>query len=151
MIHSHLRCGLLSGLLLLAGPAFTPSAFGAKPDPTPEIRAVMAAQVAAWNRGDIDGFMDGYVRSDKLEFVSGGKITRGWQTVRDRYHRKYDSRTKMGRLSFSDIKVTSLNATNAVVVGRWSLRRKTERPHGSFALIFRRTPAGWRIVHDQTE
>ena len=111
----------------------------------------MNAQVAAWNRGDIDGFMDGYLRSDKIEFVSAGKVTRGWQTVRDRYHRKYERREKMGTLTFSEIKVSSLNATNALVQGRWSLRRKADQPHGSFVLIFRRTPAGWRIVHDQTE
>ena len=119
-------------------------------DPAMEIRAVMDRQVAAWNRGDIDGYMEGYVRSDKLEFVSGGKITRGWQTVRDRYHRKYDSREKMGTLAFSGIKVSSLNANTAVVQGRWSLRRKADQPHGSFVLIFRRQPEGWRIVHDET-
>ena len=119
-------------------------------DATSEIRAVMDGQVAAWNSGDIDGYMDGYVRSDKLEFVSDGKITRGWQTVRDRYHRKYGSREKMGTLAFSDIKVSSLNANTAVVQGRWSLRRKADQPHGSFVLIFRRTSSGWRIVHDET-
>jgi ketosteroid isomerase-like protein len=119
-------------------------------DRATEIRAVLDAQVAAWNRGDIDGFMDGYVRSDKLEFVSGGKITRGWQTVRDRYHRKYASREKMGTLTFSDIKINPLNTNHALVTGHWSLRRKIDRPHGSFILTFRRTPAGWRIVHDQT-
>jgi len=122
--------------------------FGA--DTTSEIRAVLDQQVAAWNRGDIDGFMDGYARSDKLEFVSGGKITRGWQTVRDRYHRKYESREKMGTLAFSDIEVSSLNATTAVVQGHWSLRRNADQPHGSFVLIFRRQPEGWRIVHDET-
>ena len=120
-------------------------------DSNAEIRAVLDAQVAAWNRGDIDGFMDGYVRSEKLEFVSGGKITRGWQTVRDRYRRKYTSRAKMGRLSFSEIRFLSLNEKNVMVLGRWSLRRKADRPHGSFELIFRRTPAGWRIAHDHTE
>jgi ketosteroid isomerase-like protein len=135
-----------SALLILA----TGSALAAA-DPTSEIRAVLEAQVAAWNRGDIDGYMDGYVRSDKLEFVSGGKITRGWQTVRDRYRRKYDSREKMGTLSFSDIKVNSLNTNNALVEGRWSLRRKADNPHGSFVLVFKRTSAGWRIAHDQTE
>jgi ketosteroid isomerase-like protein len=116
-----------------------------------EILAVLNAQVAAWNRGDIDGFMDGYVRSDRLEFVSAGKITRGWQTVRDRYHRKYDNAAKMGRLTFSDIKYNSLNSKHVMVLGRWSLQRKSDRPHGSFELIFRLTPAGWRIVHDHTE
>ena len=130
---------------------FIPIATFAAADPSSDIRGVMNAQVAAWNRGDIDGFMDGYLRSDKIEFVSAGKVTRGWQTVRDRYHRKYDRREKMGMLTFSEIKVSSLNANNALVQGRWSLRRKADQPHGSFVLIFRRTPAGWRIVHDQTE
>jgi ketosteroid isomerase-like protein len=116
-----------------------------------DIRAVMDAQVAAWNRGDIDGFMDGYIRSDKLEFVSGGKTTRGWQTVRDRYHKKYSNREAMGTLEFSDIHINLLNTNHAHVQGRWSLQRKTDQPHGTFTLIFRRTPAGWRIAHDQTE
>jgi ketosteroid isomerase-like protein len=115
-----------------------------------EIRAVMAAQVAAWNRGDIDGFMAGYARSDATEFVSGDKITRGWQTVRDNYRKKYNSRDKMGRLLFSEIQVTPLGADAAIVLGRWKLVRKNDKPHGTFTLLFRLTPAGWRIVHDHT-
>jgi ketosteroid isomerase-like protein len=118
--------------------------------PSAEIRDVMSAQVAAWNRGDIDGFMAGYWRSDRTEFVSGDKVTRGWQTVRDRYRKKYDSREKMGILTFSEINVTPLGNDAAFVVGRWSLGRKSDRPHGIFSLLFRRTPAGWRIVHDHT-
>jgi ketosteroid isomerase-like protein len=115
-----------------------------------EIRAVMSAQVAAWNRGDIDGFMEGYARSDATQFVSGDKITRGWQTVRDRYRKKYSSREKMGRLTFSDIEITPLSADAAIVLGRWQLVRQTDKPHGIFTLLFRRTPVGWRIVHDHT-
>jgi ketosteroid isomerase-like protein len=138
-------------LLLLVSLISVAASVSASPEANTEILAVLNTQVAAWNRGDIDGFMDGYVRSDKLEFVSGGKITRGWQTVRDRYHRKYENATKMGRLTFSDIQYNSLNAKHVIVLGRWSLRRKNDNPHGSFELIFRLTPAGWRIVHDHTE
>ena len=115
-----------------------------------EIRAVMTAQVAAWNRGDIDGFMAGYLRSASTEFVSGDKITRGWQTVRDNYRKKYDSREKMGTLKFSEIKVTPLASDAAIVLGRWQLVRQKDKPHGTFTLLFRRMPAGWRIVHDHT-
>src|SRR4051812_1615628 len=64
------------------------------------VRAVLDAQVAAWNRGDIDAFMDGYWRSPRTVFVSGDNLTRGWQTVLDRYRKAYDSREKMGTLSF---------------------------------------------------
>jgi ketosteroid isomerase-like protein len=119
-------------------------------DAPAEIRAVMKAQEAAWNRGDIDGFMEGYARSGTTEFVSGDKLTRRWQTVRDRYQKKYTSQEKMGRLTFSDLQITMLAPDAAIVLGRWKLARKADQPHGIFTLLFRRTAAGWRIVHDHT-
>jgi ketosteroid isomerase-like protein len=115
-----------------------------------DIRAVMLAQEAAWNRGDIDGFMNGYARSPTTAFVSGDTITRGWQIVRDRYKKKYATAEQMGRLTFSDLEITPLGRDAAVVLGRWELKRKSDRPHGRFTLLFRRTPGGWRIVHDHT-
>jgi beta-aspartyl-peptidase (threonine type) len=114
------------------------------------IRAVMAAQVTAWNRGDVDGFMNGYARSDATEFVGGDKLTRGWQVVRDRYKKKYDTREKMGTLHFSELKISRLSSDAALVIGRWKLIRKSDKPQGRFTLLFRRTPQGWRIVHDHT-
>ena len=114
------------------------------------IRAVMDAQRDAWNRGDIEGYMDGYDRSDKTVFVSGDNVTRGWQTVLDRYKKSYDTREKMGVLTFSDLEITLLGADSAKVLGRWSLKRANDEPHGRFTLIFKRTSKGWRIVHDHT-
>ena len=119
----------------------------AAPDP---IRAVLDAQAAAWNRGDIDGFMEGYARSSRTAFVSGDEVTRGWQTVRDRYAKKYDSPAKMGRLTFSGLTITKLCDDAAIVLGSWSLQRKEDQPHGKFTLLFRRLPEGWRIVLDHT-
>jgi len=140
----------LSLLAIFTGSLLTTAAGtpGSKDDTA--IRAVMSAQSAAWNRGDIDGFMDGYHRSNATEFVSGDKLTRGWQIVRDRYRKKYNSREKMGTLTFSELKITPLGADAALVLGRWKLVRKADKPHGIFTLLFRRTPAGWRIVHDHT-
>jgi len=143
-----LSCCLASGFIFLFVIAWATA--NASGDSATEIRGVMAAQVAAWNRGDIDGFMDGYARSEATEFVSGDKLTRGWRIVRDRYRKKYDTREKMGRLTFSDIKITPLSANFAIVLGRWRLVRHGDKPHGIFTLLFRRTPAGWRIVHDHT-
>jgi ketosteroid isomerase-like protein len=114
------------------------------------VRAVLDAQVAAWNRGDIDGFMDGYMRGPDTVFVSGDSITRGWQTVLDRYRKSYDSREKMGTLSFLEIEIKPLNADAAIAFGRWQLTRAADTPHGRFTLIFKRTREGWRIVHDHT-
>ena len=138
-------CLILYSLGALA--LFAPRAPAAAPG---SIRAVLEAQAAAWNRGDVDGFMAGYARSPKTTFVSGNEVRRGWQTVHDRYAKKYNSREKMGTLTFSGLTITPLCDEAAMVLGSWSLRRNADRPHGKFTLLFRRLPEGWRIVMDHT-
>jgi ketosteroid isomerase-like protein len=86
-----------------------------------DIRSVIQAQQEAWNRGDIDAFMNGYARSDKTVFV-GGDVKRGWQNVLDYYKTKYSDREKMGVLSFADMEVTSVAPDAAMVLMRWELK-----------------------------
>lgn len=114
------------------------------------IRSVMNDQVAAWNRGDIEGFMKGYWNSPNLTFISGTNVTRGWQPTLDRYKKGYDSREKMGTLTFSDLEITVLSKNAASVLGSWSLARNKDNPHGKFTLLFRKFKDGWRIVQDHT-
>jgi ketosteroid isomerase-like protein len=114
------------------------------------VRAVIEAQAAAWNRGDVEGYMEGYAKEDTTTFVSGDNITRGWQTVLERYKARYDTRAKMGTLAFTELEIKPLSEFYFIATGRWQLTRETDTPHGRFTLIFRRTNAGWRIVHDHT-
>ena len=126
---------------------------GETSDAATAVRRVLDAQVAAWNRGDIDGLMDGYARSPETTFVSGDTVTRGWQTVLERYKSRYDSRDKMGTPQFTELETKPLAADAALVVGRWQLTRTGEQEafaRGRFTLVFRKTKAGWRIAHDHT-
>ncbi|MFZ0917607.1 MAG: nuclear transport factor 2 family protein [Candidatus Udaeobacter sp.] len=134
---------ILMATNISAAPARTPNAVA-------QIRSILLAQQDAWNRGDIDGFMNGYARSASTVFISEDSVRRGWETVRARYRQKYSDRAKMGTLSFSDLEINLLSSDAAVVLGRWRLERAKDRPHGRFTLIFRRLPEGWRIVHDHT-
>src|SRR6266508_1016976 len=84
-----------------------------------QIRSVLQAQQDSWNLGYIDGVMNGYARSASTVFISEDTIRRGWQTVRDRYRKKYSSRAKMGPLTFSDIAMTLLSSDPPVASGRW--------------------------------
>src|SRR5438552_9704127 len=115
-----------------------------------QVRAVLDAQVHAWNAGDLSGFMEGYARSDRTRFQSGGDVSLGWQTVFDRYQKRYGDRASMGVLKFSEVEVTVLAPDAAFAVGRWRLERAQDAPTGLFTLLFRRKSAGWRIVQDHT-
>jgi ketosteroid isomerase-like protein len=77
-------------------------------------------------------------------------VIHGWQTVLDRYVKKYPDRAAMGTLTFSDLDIAMLSPDAAVVLGRWRLKRAQDEPNGVFTLIFRKTADGWRIVHDHT-
>lgn len=114
------------------------------------VRSVLEMQEAAWNRGDIDGFMDGYDRGGATTFVSGDELTRGWQTVLDRYKQHYRTREDMGTLAFSELSIQATDRDLAVADGRWQLTRATDRPHGRFTLLFQRTNGNWHIIHDTT-
>lgn len=131
--------------LLMAGASI---AQGSKAETA--IRKVMDAQADAWNRGDIAGYMEGYWVSEKLTFVSGDTITRGWQATLDRYKKGYDTREKMGVLTFSDLEITVLSKDAAIVLGSWHLQRTKDAPHGKFTLVFRKFKEGWRITLDHT-
>src|SRR5881397_956125 len=134
--------------LVCNGCAHMPSTTAANAES--QVRAVLDAQVRAWNAGDLRGFMVGYARSDQTRFQSGGDVSLGWQTVFDRYQKRYGDRARMGILKFNEVEVTTLAPDVALAFGRWRLERAQDAPSGLFTLLFRRTSSGWRIVHDHT-
>ena len=119
-----------------------------------DIRAVLDAQVAAWNRGDIESFMAGYWKSEKTTFLSTGGVSRGWQALLDRYKRGYPDKKTMGTLAFSELEINMLGRDAAFIIGRWALEREKDGmpdyPGGVFTLVARKFPEGWRIVSDHT-
>lgn len=114
-----------------------------------QIIDVMNKQMAAWNRGDLEGFMQGYWKSDSLMFVSS-KPTYGWQATLDNYRRGYPDKAAMGILSFDIKKVEVIDATNAFVFGAWHLKREKDNPGGYFTLWFRKIKGEWKVVVDHT-
>lgn len=115
-----------------------------------KIRLVITAQEAAWNEGNLEGFMAGYDKSPATTFIAGSEVTQGWQETLDRYKKNYTNREKMGKLSFQDIRVNVLGEDSALVLGKWIVETATEKPWGYFTLLFKKKPEGWRIVLDHT-
>ncbi|MHB2015573.1 MAG: YybH family protein [Candidatus Xenobia bacterium] len=133
-----------SVLMLLATAAWA--------DASQEIPKAMADQAAAWNRGDIDGFMHWYLDSPQTTYTSGGHVVHGFAALRERYVKKYgDSRDTMGQLRFDHLQVTPLGRHHALVLGQWYLTRAGQPDlDGVFTLVWSQTPGGWRIISDHT-
>jgi beta-aspartyl-peptidase (threonine type) len=145
--HFLVGAALISFLVILVSShADSPASSGKE-----AIRQVLDAQVAAWNKGDLQSFMAGYWKSDNLSFFSGKDKTRGWQATLERYQKRYQAEGReMGKLSFSELEIEALGPDAAWVRGRWQVVTSKETLGGLFTLIFKKFPEGWRIVHDHT-
>jgi ketosteroid isomerase-like protein len=138
-------------LLFLVACAAAPHRARFEPSDEAAIRTVLASQAAAWNRGDLDGFMAGYAHSPDLVFTSGGTIRHGYDETIAKYKAKYGTApATMGHLAFELLSIQHLGADGAIVLGRWQLTGTPNAAGGVFSVAFEREAAGWHIVHDHT-
>ncbi len=116
-----------------------------------KIKEVLSKQEAAWNQGDIYGFMLGYWQSDKLQFSSRDVTTYGWVNTYKKYQKNYPTNEKMGKLQFEIIDLKLMSDTTAIVNGKWELIRKSsESLAGGFVLTFQKFNNDWLIIKDVT-
>ena len=134
-------------LLLLIACAFYSAAFAQDKQ---AIAGVLEKQRTAWNKGDIEGFMQYYIKSDSLMFVGRTGVTYGWQNTFDNYKKGYPDRAAMGTLAFDILKIDLIDDKNAFVLGRWQLQRASDKPGGYFTLWFKKINGQWLVAVDHT-
>lgn len=127
-------------------------------DESDAIRGVLAAQQAAWNRGDIDSFVQPYKDSPDTTFI-GATIRHGYARILESYKKNYAGKAQMGTLTYADIDVRLLpcadgQAHYAAVTGRFHLDRTAHgaaaKDDGVFSLLWEKTSDGWKIVLDHS-
>ncbi|MCB0430651.1 MAG: nuclear transport factor 2 family protein [Flavobacteriales bacterium] len=114
------------------------------------IRAIMGRQQAAWNRGDMDSFMNGYWESDSLRFLGKEGIRYGYAPTLKRYKEHYPDKAAMGQLAFTILSVEPAGTDQAMVLGLWKLQREKDTPGGAFVLIWKKINGQWVCVLDHT-
>lgn len=141
----------LALLVLAACAASQPHVGRFEPADRAAIQKVLDDQIAAWNRGDLTGYMDGYAHIPGLIFTSGGDVRRGWKEAMEHYQTRYALDPKaMGTLTFQVDEIDPVGADGAVVLGHWDLRDTPNAGRGVFTLVMERRAEGWRIIHDHT-
>jgi uncharacterized protein (TIGR02246 family) len=116
----------------------------------PAIRNVLQEQTEAWNKGDLEAFMQTYWQNDSLVFVSKNGVTRGWKNTLENYKRSYPDIEAMGKLSFDIIEIRPLSPQYYFVVGKWTLRKSVGDFSGYYTLLLRRIKGQWKIIADHS-
>jgi len=111
---------------------------------------VLFEQQDHWNKGDIDAFMGGYLKSDELVFSGASGPIYGWEATRDRYMRTYSDREKMGELKFDILHLLALSPTVIQLQGKFYLTRTIGDAQGFFTLNWIRVKEKWYIISDHT-
>src|SRR5580692_12644155 len=146
------NCAIIAIAVTLLSCSLTVTAQNPKSNVPSAVEQVLRRQQEACNHHDLEAFMSGYWNSPDLTLFSGAEKTSGWQSTLERYRKKYQSEGReMGRLEFSDLNIQELAPDAAFARGAWDLNMTDGKtPHGLFTLIFRKSPDGWKIVHDHT-
>jgi ketosteroid isomerase-like protein len=116
---------------------------------TKTIRAIMDHQVNEWNKGNVEGFMSGYWKSENMTFQSGNKRLNGYGALSAMYKKNYAG-AKMGKLTFKDIVIKPLGKNIYIVLGRWNVKTEASEKEGLFTLIIRKIKNQWKIIHDHS-
>jgi len=114
------------------------------------ILKVMTAQEVAWNNGDLEGFMQGYWKSDSLKFYGRNGLTKGWQNTLDNYKRGYPSKAETGTLNFVINDISQVEGDNYWVMGEYHLKREVGDADGVFIIIFKKINGEWKIIADMS-
>lgn len=134
-------------VLLILGMPFTAMA---QSSAEKAVRNILGEQSAAWNKGDIEGFMKGYWKNDSLMFIGKSGMTYGWNNTLNNYKKGYPDVAAMGQLTFTILSVKTLSDQYQQVVGKWHLQRNQGNPEGYFTLLFQKIKGQWVIVTDHS-
>lgn len=114
------------------------------------ILAVMKAQEIAWSQNDLEGFMQGYIKSDSLKFYGKSGLTKGWQQTLDNYKKGYPTKEHSGTLTFKVNDISPIEEGSYWVMGEYYLSRKVGDANGVFMIIFKKIEGQWKIVADMS-
>jgi hypothetical protein len=149
ILYNKLYTSMRKSLITLVVLFFSISVFAQTKDEK-EILAILENQTKAWNNGDLDHFMIGYLTSDSLMYIGKSGVTYGYNATLDRYKKNYAGPDNMGKLHFDILHLRPLGPKNYMVVGKWSLTRKAGDVGGHYTLIFEKQQGKWVIIADHS-
>lgn len=114
------------------------------------IRRVFEDGCAAWNRGDLDGYLASYWDSSTTLWVSSGSLLRGRKAIVAAYKARFSTPQQMGKLTLADLEIDVLTTTDAIAFGRWMLVVDDQASKGFFTVQLRQIEGTWLFIADHS-
>ncbi|MCW5514870.1 YybH family protein [Muriicola sp. Z0-33] len=114
------------------------------------IISIMMQQQKDWSNGDLEGFMEGYWKSDSLKYFGSKGISLGWQNTLDNYKKGYPTKADTGTLKFKIEDISKIGEGSYFVMGRYHLSREIGDANGVFMIIFKKINGLWKIIADMS-
>ncbi|MCF6348234.1 MAG: DUF4440 domain-containing protein [Flavobacteriaceae bacterium] len=115
-----------------------------------EITTMMLQQANDWSHGDIEAFMEGYIKSDSLKFVGSRGLTYGWKNTLENYKKGYPTKEHTGTLTFNLLEFDQLANDVFLVIGKYHLKRTVGDADGMFSIILKNINGEWKIIADHS-
>jgi len=119
-------------------------------DPEKEIYDQMMKMVDAWNRHDLDAYLDGFVHSDDIVLVVDGETIRGWDLLSKAFHSGYPNPDEMGTVFFDRVQVQMLAPDLGFVLISYSIAFPKKKQFGTDTIIVKKVAEGWREMISHT-
>ena len=117
----------------------------------PFVVRMLEESAAAWNRGDLEGFLSDYADATTTTYVGSRGLVTGLEGIRAVYAPAFAPGAARDSLRFEDVRVRSLPPLAGIVTARWVLHAGDEvAASGPTTLVVRRLGSGWKIVHDHS-
>lgn len=115
-----------------------------------EITDMLNNDAKHWSEGNIEAFMESYIKSDSLVFVGSRGLTYGWQQTLENYKKGYPTNEHMGQLSFDLIEFKQLASDIFFVIGKYNLKRTVGDANGYFSILLKKIGGKWKIIADHS-
>ncbi len=112
------------------------------------IRKILEDQRQAWNNYDLEGFMQGYWKSEELKFYGSNGVTYGWDNTLKRYKTAYPTKEHTGTLKFVLNDISKIDKNSYYVMGEYHLERSVGNADGIFMIILKKIDGEWKIIAD---
>lgn len=128
---------------------------GSPTDSTTTIRAeivrMMDSAAAAWNKGDLDRFMEDYAPDTTTTFIGSKEILRGRAAIKAAYAPRFAPGGVRDSLSFENLEIDVLakDVVNTIAYYRL-MRGDSTIARGPTSLVMRKINGRWLIIHDHS-